>query len=298
MARNPSTANVALRCIYTLTMAGLISATTDQLRPSLFDLAATLTQLPATRVSSDVGALWLPAEDTVMRPWIEHYGVWEPIEASFLRARLKPGMTLLDIGANVGYFSILGARSVGPSGTVVAIEPEPANYALLCANIWEARVGNVEAIRAAASSFSGPLPLSVSHDNCGDHRSFLERPGERVLAVPGVRVDELLEADTRVDVIKIDIQGADHRAVLGMETVLARWKPVLLVEFWPLGIDELGDRPIDVLSYYRSLGFSVSLVDEPGADSGWTLDAQLVETIRDSESGFATIILIPPASHE
>ena len=52
--------------------------------------------------------------------------------------------------------------------------------------------------------------------------------------------------------------------------LLARWKPVLLVEFWFGGIDELGDRPIDVLSYYRSLGFSVSLVAEPGADSGWT----------------------------
>ena len=83
-----------------------------------------------------------------MRPWIEHYGVWEPIEASFIRGRLKPGMTLLDIGANVGYFSILGARAVGPSGTVVAIEPEPANYALLCANIWDARV-------AVTSSRSG-----------------------------------------------------------------------------------------------------------------------------------------------
>ena len=279
-------------------MAGLISATTDQLRPGLLDLAATLTQLPAMKVSSDVGPLWLPAEDAVMRPWIEHYGVWEPIEASFLRARLKPGLTMLDIGANVGYFSILGARAVGPAGTVVAIEPEPANYALLCANIWDARVGNVEPIRAAASSFSGPLPLSVSNDNCGDHRSFLERPGDRVLAVPGVRVDEVFEADARVDLVKIDIQGADHRAVLGMEGLLARWKPVLLVEFWPLGIDELGDRPIDVLSYYRSLGFSVSLVAEPAADSGWTMDSQLVQTIRDSDSGFATIILMPSAGHE
>jgi FkbM family methyltransferase len=279
-------------------MPRLTSPTTDQLRPSLFDLAATLIQLPATRVSSDVGSLWLPAEDTVMKPWIQHYGLWEPAEANFLRARLKPGMTLLDIGANVGYFSILGARIVGPSGTVVAIEPEPVNYALLCANIWNARVGNVEPIRAAASSFSGPLSLSVSNDNCGDHRSFLERPGERVLAVPGVRVDEVLDADTRVDLVKIDIQGADHRAVIGMESVLARWKPVLLLEFWPLGIDELGDRPIDVLSYYRSLGFSVSLIAQPGADSGWTMDSQLVQAIRDSDSGFSTIILIPSDGRE
>ena len=85
-----------------------------------------------------------------------------------------------------------------------------------------------------------------------------------------------------------------------MENLLARWKPVLLVEFWPLGIDELGNRPIDVLSYYRSLGFSVSLVDQPGANfSGWTVEVpHLVQTIRDSDSGFATIILIPSAGHE
>ena len=276
-------------------MPAVISATAGQLRPSLFDLAATLTRLPATKVSCDIGSLWLPADDTVMRPWIAHYGTWEPQESGFLRARLRPGMTLLDIGANVGYFSVLGAQAVGPSGTVVAIEPDPTNYALLCANLWEARAGNVEPIRAAASSFSGPLPLSLSNDNCGDHRSFIERPGERVLAVSGVRVDEVFDADSRVDLVKIDIQGADHRAVLGMEGLLARCQPLLLVEFWPRGIEELGDRPVDVLSYYRSLGFSVSLLDEPGADSGWTMDPQMVQTIRESESGFATIVLIPPA---
>ena len=276
-------------------MPGLISATVDQLRPSLIDLAATLTRVSAAKVSSDIGPLWLPAEDTVMRPWIAHYGTWEPLEADFLRARLKPGMTMLDIGANVGYFSILGARAVGPAGRVVAIEPEPTNYALLCANLWDARAANVEPIRAAASSFSGAIHLSLSNDNCGDHRSFLERPGEQVLTVAGARIDDVFEVDARVDLVKIDIQGADHRAVLGMEGLLARSRPVLLVEFWPRGIDELGDLPIDVLSYYRSLGFSVSLLPKPGADPGWTMDPRLVQTIRDSDSGFATIILIPTA---
>jgi FkbM family methyltransferase len=279
-------------------MAASISATADQLRPSLFDLAATLAQLPAEKVSTDIGELWLPADDSVMRPWIAHYGTWEPAEARFLRGRLAAGMTLVDIGANVGYFSILGARAVGPSGTVIAIEPEPTNYALLCANLWEARATNVQPLRAAASSFSGPLPLSISSENCGDHRSFLERPGERVVAVAGVRVDDVFEAEGRVDVVKIDIQGADHRAVIGMERLLTRWKPVLLVEFWPRGIDELGDTPIDVLSYYRSLGYSVSLLDEPGTDPGWTVDPQLVQTVRDSDSGFTTIILMPSAGGE
>jgi len=275
-------------------MAALISATADQLRPSLFDLAATLAQLSAERLSTDIGHLWLPADDSVMRPWIAHYGTWEPAETGFLRARLAPGMTLLDIGANVGYFSVLGARAVGPSGTVIAIEPEPANYA----HLWEARAANVQPLRAAASSFTGPLPLSISGENCGDHRSFLERPGERVVAVAGVRVDDVLEADARVDVVKIDIQGADHRAVIGMERLLARWQPVLLVEFWPRGIDELGDRPVDVLSYYRSLGFSISLIAGPGADPGWTMDPELVESIRNSDSGFATIILTPSGAGE
>jgi FkbM family methyltransferase len=277
-------------------MAALISAAADQLRPSLFELGAALAQLPAEKISTDIGQLWLPADDSVMRPWIAHYGTWEPTEAGFLRARLRPGMNLLDIGANVGYFSILGARAVGPSGTVVAIEPEPANYALLCANLWEARAANVVPLRAAASTFTGRISLSISGENCGDHRSFMERPGERVVAVSGVRMDDVLDADARVDVVKIDIQGADHRAVIGMERLLARWRPLLLVEFWPRGVDELGDRPIDVLSYYRSLGFSVSLIDQPGADPGWTMDPQLVQTVRDSESGFTTLLLTPSAA--
>jgi FkbM family methyltransferase len=276
-------------------MAALVSAAADRLRPSLFELGAALAQVPAERLTTDVGQLWLPADDAVMRPWIAHYGTWEPSESAFLRARLRPGMTLLDVGANVGYFSLLGARAVGPSGTVVAVEPEPANYALLCANLWQAGAGNVVPLRAAASSFNGAISLSISGENCGDHRSFLERPGERIVTVSGVRLDDVLQADAQVDVVKIDIQGADHRAVIGMEGLLARWRPLLLVEFWPRGIDELGDRPVDVLSYYRSLGFSLTVIDRPGADPGWTMDPQLVQAVRDSDSGFATLLLTPSA---
>ena len=276
-------------------MAQTLGAKTDHLRPGLIDLAHTLTAVPATKVASDIGPLWLPAYDSVMTPWIAHHGTWEPDESAFLRSHLKPGMTFLDVGANVGYFSILGARIVGPSGAVVAIEPEPTNYALLCANLWEARAVNVEPIRAAASSFDGPLSLSVSRENCGDHRSFLKRPLDQVLEVVGVRVDEVFAPDARVDVIKIDIQGADHRAVLGMERLVARCEPVLLVEFWPRGIEELGDRPVDVLSCYRGLGLNVSLLAAPGIDTGLAMDQQLVETVATSASGFTTIILTPSA---
>ena len=144
-----------------------------------------------------------------MRPWIEHYGVWEPIEAGFLRARLKPGMTLLDIGANVGYFSILGARAVGRPER--SSPSSRSRQTMLCSARIPgiARVGNVEPISAGQAVSAGPLPLSVSNDNCGDLSQLPGATGRAVLAVPGVRVDEVFEADARVDLIKIDIQGAD-----------------------------------------------------------------------------------------
>lgn len=75
----------------------------------------------------------------------------------------------------------------------------------------------------------------------------MRQPHEPILEVAGVRVDELFDPDAWVDVITIDIQGADHRAVMGMEILVARCKPLLLVGFWPQGIEELGERPIEVL---------------------------------------------------
>lgn len=268
----------------------------DVLRPELFDLAPLLDPARLVRADTDVGTLWLHAHDTVITPWIQHYRMWEPETASLLRTEVHSGMGVLDIGANIGYHTLLCAQRVGSEGRVIALEPEPGNFALLCANLWHAQVANVEPLRVAAAAYNGRIALSLSVDNTGDHRTFPGVVHGNTPTVPCARVDDLLRLETAIDVVKLDIQGSDHYAVQGMERTLARWRPTVVVEFWPHGIREMGDDPADVLRYYRSLGYTLSLLETPSVDYARVGDDALTDAAAAVEGGFGTLVLRPRAA--
>lgn len=262
-----------------------------RLRSELFDIAIALRPDHSVSVQTDIGPLWLHTEDRVMTPWITHYRSWEPDEGAFMRSVLQPGMIVLDVGANVGYSSLLCAQAVGGSGWVIAIEPDPANHALLCANVWNNAIRNVIPLKAAATSTTHNVPLSRSADNFGDHRAFARAQASEIIEVPGIRLDDVLRPDVRVDFIKIDIQGTDHRAIIGLEQTIGRWHPQILVEFWPVGIEEAGERPLDVLAYYRSLGLSIALLDAPTVPRSAETDVDLVAEIATADPAFSALVL-------
>ena len=108
---------------------------------------------------TDVGPLLLHAADEVMTPIIVSSHAWEPGEAAWLRGVLRGGQTVLDVGANVGYFTLLAAQTIGAAGTVVAVEPDAANLRLLRANVWRGGCDNVRIVAAAASDERGLLAL-------------------------------------------------------------------------------------------------------------------------------------------
>jgi len=244
----------------------------------------------AISVETDVGSILLP-HDEVMLPWIQHYRRWEPEVASCLRSLLAPGMTFVDIGAHVGYHTLLALQLVGHAGRIVAVEPEPNNFALLVANLMAHGAINVQPVASAAWSASGSVDLQVSSQNSGDHRVY-RKAGPGAVRVPSLALDELLAFEPAVNVVKSDIQGADHIAIRGMEATIARCQPVILAEFWPAGIIAFGDDPILALEYYRSLGFGVSLLESPWIPSR-AAGALFVSAADALPGGFGTLILRP-----
>src|SRR2546421_6110753 len=76
----------------------------------------------------------------------------------------------------------------------------------------------------------------------------------------------------RVDVVKIDVQGTDHVAVEGMTRTIERWQPTILVEFWPIGIEEFGHDPLNVLALYRDMGYRIAILEEPAVSDGMALE--------------------------
>ncbi len=212
-------------------------------------------------VQTDVGQLYLHRDDKVMTPFISERGVWEPDEAAFLRASLRLGSTFLDVGANVGYMTVLGGRSVGAAGRVVAVEPDPANVRLLRANLWRNGVA-ASVLPLAAYSHRGFAGFVRSNVNRGDHQ--LHEGVSDAPLVPCARLDDLL-GPIHVDVAKIDTQGVDHEVLEGM-TGLFRANPnmVVLSEFWLAGLQNRGIDPFAVLRRYDELGFALGLLTQDG----------------------------------
>jgi hypothetical protein len=171
-------------------------------------------------------------------------GTYAEAACNFLRSAAQPGMAALDAGAGPGWFTRVLARAVTDTGSVLALEPDAAVAALIGPNTADhgapVRVEHAAAWREPGTASVG---ISTSAD------------------VPTVRVDDLVDT---LGIARIDNDGTEHVAVQGMERVIARSRPVMLVAFWPRGIQKLGDNPAAVLDYYRELGYDLGLLEAPG----------------------------------
>ena len=148
-----------------------------------------------------------------------------------LRRKLAPGATLFDVGANVGFFTLFGARLVGPAGRVVAFEPVPANAAAIRAHARANGFSWVEVREQAVGERSGRAALSVPRDASWAFLGHRD-PGREVaqrLEVETVALDELRDLP-EPDVVKVDTEGAEAEVLRGMRALAARRRPVILAE--------------------------------------------------------------------
>jgi FkbM family methyltransferase len=142
---------------------------------------------------------------------------------------LRGGMVFVDVGANVGYFTMLAASRVGAAGKVIAFEPNPDNCTLLRMSLEANGFGNVTLHAAAVSDTVQEFALEVTGSN-GALRDD-QRAGDVI--VRSVVLDACLEDEARVDVIKMDVEGFEGRVLNGMKRTLARHRPIVFTEFSP-----------------------------------------------------------------
>lgn len=256
-------------------------------------------------VVTDVGPIRLPADDTVVLPWLRRYGTWEAAESRLVDVLLPVGGVFVDIGAHVGYFTVRALQRVGAGGAVYAIEPWDRVRELLAlnvaANVAPAVAERLTLVEGAAWDVDGPLRLALSSaGNSGDNR--IDPAGD--LEVPGLRLDGLAGlAERRIDVVKSDAQGRDHRALAGLEPLLATSRPHVLAEFDPDAIEQAGAVPAEVAARYRAWGYQlVPVTDEvvEAAEAGRiraadavSTDEALVDIARNSPERFVTLWLRP-----
>jgi FkbM family methyltransferase len=183
--------------------------------------------------------------------------VHEPLETNFLKFFIRQGMQVLDIGANIGYFTLLFAKLVGRSGRVYAFEPDPTNFSLLTKNVAANEYTEiVDLHEIALYNDTSTLPLYLCETNCGDHRVY--DPGRKCncVVIQAMPLDAVLPCDHRIDFIKMDIQGCEYYALQGMKRLLASNPTVtIFLEFWPKGLHLAGSSTSQLFNLLLSNGF-------------------------------------------
>lgn len=197
---------------------------------------------------------------------ISSTGEYEDAVRAACLSDLEPGMTFLDIGAHVGLYTVPAAKVVGETGRVIAVEPDPHNRSLLMSNLSSNDISNAMVAAVAIADEPGTLTLHRSAFNTGDHQLFHGGRGRRGVDVEVSTVDRLLEEyGGRADVIKMDVQGAESKALMGMcDTLATSPATVLYTEFTPWMLREAGDDPAAFLEAIVATGRSLEVLDDSG----------------------------------
>jgi len=218
-------------------------------------------------VQCDDFEIFVRPNDLFIGRAIEQTRDYEPYVAQEVHRLLRPGDTFIDVGANVGFFTLLAATLVGPQGNVIAFEPNPENCNLLLRSLAQNELRNVRLHQNAVAEAAQQFAFSSGG---ADSNARLMRPEElhglqeHYAHVEAVTLDEALKDESRVDLIKIDIEGAEPRAWQGMQAVLRNHRPVIISEYSPDLIRATSN--CDPRSYLEQLwqGHTLAILERTG----------------------------------
>jgi len=205
--------------------------------------------------------VYIDPRDRVIAKKLILYGGYETHEIELLCSFVQPGDCVLDVGANIGLYSLALSRAVGPEGRVIAVEPDPDNLALLRRNLQTNGCANVSVVSDALGDESKDVLLYESNDNRGalSTSDVLGVGAKRAIGVRMRRGDSVMaELGVTARIAKIDVEGAEPLVIAGLGTRLPQ---VLLFEFVPWMLRAAGHDPPAFLRSLISSGYTLSSVD-------------------------------------
>jgi len=233
------------------------------------------------------GRGWIPRDVQGSKMWLNYQykgihadlimnGIRERKATAYMQSILQPEWTVVDIGANIGYYALMEARVCKE---VLAIEPEPANYELLLKNIKLNGCKNIRTLQAAVGDTNGTTELAIS-DAANWHRVKTKSTKRDTITVPITTLDTYL-GNKKVDMVRMDVEGYEFNILKGMEQTIANNpKLVLFIELHGEYLKEYGTSAEEVLRFLAQHGFMVTdttlvTIDKPIAP----LDAKLIKKI-------------------
>jgi len=209
-------------------------------------------------------SLELNPDDNMLSAALWRDAVWEEKQTELLLAQLEPGDTFVDVGANLGYYTVLAAKKVGATGRVFAFEPDPESFALLKRNVARNGLDQVVLENKAAGATHGTLRLFLSTANRGDHRVYDPGGGRTSVEVEVVALDAYLAAaGGNVDFAKIDTRGAECAVLEGMKTTIATQPQLALsLAYYPRFVEAMGYTPSVCFGALADQGFKLEWIDD------------------------------------
>jgi FkbM family methyltransferase len=252
---------------------------------------------PKGKILIDVqgSKFYVDTRDQGIVPYLLTNKVFEELETELFRTLVKPGMTVVDIGANFGYYTCLAARLVGSQGKVYAFEPAPNNYEMLLRNIALNQYQNVIPIQKAVSNKVGKTKLFMDRNNFG-----APSLSEGNISSRGGFVEvETLTLDTffnglhmnRPDLIKIDAQGGEGLIMDGAKHVFQNTPLKIIMEFWPFGLSQMGDEPLHLINDLISYGFSIQMINGKRHSLNEIKEIIAAENIKKKRLDFFNLLL-------
>ncbi len=203
-----------------------------------------------------------PSFDRYLYLWLHKMRWMGASDLEMFGSLCKPGMNVVDVGANLGLHSLRMSREVGSAGRVWAFEADAANFRCLEENLRANACANALAFNYAVGNATRSTVLFRSASHSGDHRVYSTVTGRESVPVEMTTLDDFFPAGQRIDLIKIDVQGAEGFVMEGMRRLL-RDNPGISIwmEFWPHGLRSAGHSPHHLLADFSDLGFTIGRID-------------------------------------
>lgn len=217
---------------------------------------------------------------------------YEPHVTAAMWPLLRPGTVMVDVGTNVGYHTLMAASRVGHAGKVIAVEAASENCALLTRSLTVNAFDNVVVHCFAAADLTGLVGFEMDDSNGGMNP---RDPFASPMQVQAVTLDVLLADEPRIDVIKMDIEGSEGRALRGMHALLRRHRPVLFTEFFPSALpSRSGMRGEEYLDELRELGYRLTVIDRRhGPSPAAQENGEILAQVEAGGLGYVDLIARP-----
>jgi FkbM family methyltransferase len=192
---------------------------------------------------------------------------------------LEPGMVVIDVGAHVGYYTLIAAKAVGPTGKVFAFEPDDSNYSLLIKNVEINGYSNVVAVKQAVSNYVGYSTLELSPWHSGIHHiDYSGQQESSGVQVETTTVDTFLgsQESLEISLVKIDVEGSEERVLDGMSQLFENsGKLNVILEYHPPLLERSGVDPREFLHRLTTSNFNVRCINDgqPSMDDTFDLDS-------------------------